>query len=76
MIEGKFHVINNISRIGENFLHLMVTNITCNLLHGILYLELGNVLAIEAMQLVVIKTQVALWKPHNCGSTYWDSFRC
>jgi hypothetical protein len=38
------------------------------------YLELGNALAIEAMQLVVIKIQVALWKPHNCGSTYRSPF--
>jgi hypothetical protein len=77
MVEGKFHVVNNISRIGENFFHLMVTNITSSLLHAIcVYLELGNALAIEAMQLVIIKTQVALWKPHNCESTYWGSFHC
>jgi hypothetical protein len=61
MVERKFHVVNNINRIEENFLHLMVTNIINSLLHTIcVYLELGNALAIEAMQLVVIKTQVAL----------------
>jgi len=54
MVEGKFHVVNNISRIGENLLHLMVTNITSSLLHAIcVYFELGIALAIEAMQLQV-----------------------
>jgi len=61
MVERKFHVVNNISRIEENFLHLMVINIINSLLHAIcVYLELGNALAIEAMELIVIKTQVAL----------------
>jgi hypothetical protein len=55
----------------------MVTNITSSLLHAIcVYLELGNAFAIEAMQLVVRKTQVALWKPHNSGSTCWGTFHC
>jgi hypothetical protein len=39
-----------------------------------MYFELGNVVTIEVVQLVIIKIQVTLWKPHHCNSICWGSF--
>jgi hypothetical protein len=78
LVEGKLHDINvveNVGGIDSNFFNLIISNIVGNLLNlENMYFELGNVVTIEVVQLVFIKTQITLWKPHHCNSICWGFF--
>jgi hypothetical protein len=70
LVEGELHdnnVVENVGGIDSNFFDLITSNIVCNLLDvESMYFEFGNVVTIEVVQLVIIKIQVTLWKPHHC----------
>ncbi len=78
LVEGELHDINvveNVGGIDSNFFDLITSNIVGNLLDvESMYFELGNVVTLEVVQLVIIKTQVTLWKPHHCNFICWGSF--
>jgi hypothetical protein len=78
LVEGDLHDINvveNVGGIDTNFFDLIISNIVSNLLNlENMYFELGNVVTIKVVQLVIIKSQVTLWKAHHCNSICWGFF--
>ncbi len=69
--QKEFHFIDVVESVGEinsNFFALTISNIASNN-SNVESMVICNVVVIKVVQLVAIKVQVTLWKPHKC----WDA---
>jgi len=74
--QGKSHVVDVVEIVGKinsNFFDLTTSNTVGNIL-DFESMAIDNVVAIKIMQLVTIKIQATLWKPHHHSPICWGLF--